>query len=207
LNILFGNMSEHAERVWKNLAWGATVLGGILVSGTFWAGVFDPLIFDSTGESRTDGIFPILSPLLFRLSMTLHFGWIKGLPLFFVGVGALVFLHGRKSVGLAVVRSRPFTAVALSIVVLSHAVIFAISAQFFFVPEGSHIRPMGWAMFVAIVSLMTFVLVAPVSIVATIREKPRFLGIVGLVGGFTPFFFSSFILNFAAWVKGFELSP
>lgn len=200
-------MSERAQKVWRILAWGATVIGCILATGTFWAGVFDPLIFDSTGDYRTDGIFPTLSPRLLRLSMALHSGWDKGLPLLFVGVAALVFLYGRKSVRFAAVRSRPFTAVALAIVVLAHAIILAISAQFFFVPAGSHIRPMGWTMFVYIVSFVSLLLVVPLSIVATIRERPRFMGIVGLVGAITPFFFSLFILLFAAWAKGFELAP
>jgi len=203
----FGNMSERAQKVCKILAWGATILGCVLVTGAFWADIFDPLICDAKGEYRSDGIFPILSPLILRLSMMLHFGWCKGLPLLFVGVAGLVFLYGRKSVRFTAVRSRPFTSVALAIVVLAHAIVFAISAQFFFVPAGSHIRPMGWAMFVGIVSFVSLLLVEPVSIVATIRERPRFLGILGLIGGITPFFFSSFILHFAVWVKGFELSP
>jgi len=200
-------MSERAQKVCRILAWSATVLGCVLVTGTFWADVFDPLIFDAKGEYRTDGIFPILSPLILRLSMTLHFGWFKGLPLLFLGVAGLVFLYGRKSVRFASVRSRPFTSVALVIVVLAHAIIFAISAQFFFVPAGSHIRPMGWAMFVGIVSCVTFLLAVPTSIVASIKERPRWLGIIGLVGAFTSFPLSSYILHLAARIKGFELEP
>jgi|SRR5579859_2406091 len=200
-------MSERAQKICRILAWGAAILGCILVTGMFWAGVLDPLIFDPKGEYRTDGIFPILSPLLLQLSMTLQLGWFIGLPLLFTGVAGLVFLYGRKSSRFSAVRARPFTAVALVVVFLAHTIIFLISAQFFFVPAGSHIRPMGWAMFVAVVSFVSLLLVEPISIVATIKEKPRFLGIVGLVCGLTPFFFGSFILHFAAWVKGFELSP
>ena len=200
-------MSERTQKIGKILAWSATILGCILISGMFWADILDPWIFNAKGDYRTDGIFRVLSPLLLRLNMTLALGWFKGLPLLFIGVAGLVFLYGRTSTRFSVMRSRPFTSVALSVVVLAHVVVFAISVQFFFVPAGSAIRPMAWAMFVGIVSFLSFLVAEPASIVATIREKPRFLGVAGMIGGISPFFFSSFILHLAAWVKGFELEP
>jgi hypothetical protein len=202
-----GTVGNSRQQFAKIVAWSAAIFGCILVTGTFWADVLDPLIFDAKGEYRTGGIFPILSPLLEQFNMALSFGWFKGLPFLFIGVAGLVFLYGRESVRFTVVRSRPFTSVALTVVLLAHAIIFAISAQFFFVPAGSAIRPMGWAMFVGIVSLVAFLLAEPISVVATIKERPRFLGIIGMVGGITPFFFSSFILHLAARIKGFELEP
>lgn len=200
-------MTDRAQKTFRLLAWIATILGCFLVTGTFWADILNPLIFDATGERRMDGIFPILSPLLLQINVALHFGWSKGLPLLFVGAAGLAFSYARKSARFDAVRSRPFTSAALAVSLLAHVIVFAVSAQFFFVPAGSHIRPMGWAMFIAIVSFMCFVVVEPVSIIAIVKERPRALGIVGLVGGLTAFFFGSFLLHFAAWVKGFELSP
>lgn len=198
-------MNARTEKAGKILAWSATIFGCMLITGIFWADILDPLIFNAQGENRTDGVFAILSPVLLQLSMALHFGWFKGLPLLFIGVTALVILYGRTSTRLSMVRSRPFTSVALVAIVLAHAIAFAVSAQFFFVPAGSEIRPMGWAMFVGIVSFLSFLVAEPASIVATIKEKPRFLGIIGMIGGITPFFLSSFILHLAARIKGFEL--
>jgi hypothetical protein len=179
------------------------ILGCAQVIEQCWPSILYPLRFDAKGEFRTGGFSVILSPLLTLMDL----GWFTGLPFLFVGVAGLVFLYGKRSTRFAVVRSRPLTSAALAVVVFAHAIVFAISAQFFFVPAGAHIRPMGWAMFVAAVSFVSLLLVVPVSIVATIRERPRSLGFVGLLGGITPFFFSSLILHLAAWLKGFELSP
>lgn len=96
---------------------------------------------------------------------------------------------------------------ALALAIAAHLLICLFSVQFFFVPAGSHIRPMGWAMFVGLVSVGAFIVVEPVSIISLFREKPRFLGVLGLVLGITPFPFSSLILHLAAMIRGFELSP
>jgi hypothetical protein len=54
--------------------------------------------------------------------------------------------------------------------------------------------------------LLGFSLVEPVSVIACIKEKPHFLGVIGMAGGITPLFFGVFILHLAAWVKGFQLA-
>jgi hypothetical protein len=200
-------MSSRSLNVSRFLAWGATIIGVVLVTGCFWSDVLDHWIFNAKGDFRTDGIFSILSPIFFQINGVLNGGWFEGLPLFFIGLAGLVFIYSRDSSRFAVLRSRPYSTVALVLVVMAHAVIVAVSAQFFFVPAGSQIRPMAWAMFVGIVSCVAFLLVVPVSIVATIKERPRLLGIIGLVGAFTSFPLSPFILHLAAWIKGFELEP
>lgn len=202
-----GVVSDSPSQLAKIVAWSVTILGCILITGTYWADVLDPLIFNAKGEYRTDGIFRVISPLLDQISMELYFGLFKGLPFLFIGVAGLVFLYGRTSARLSVMRSRPFASIALAVVVLTHVIVFGMSVQFFLVPAGSAIRPMGWAMFVGIVSFWSLLLAEPASIVAIIKEKPRFLGIIGMIGGIMPFFFSSFILHLAARIKGFELEP
>jgi hypothetical protein len=139
-----GIMSSRSQKVCGFLAWSAVIIGLILVTGTFWADYLDPLIFNAEGDIRTGGIFSILSPILFQISIGLDFGWFEGLPIFFIGLAGLVFIYSRDSARFAVIHSRPFTTVALVLVVVAHAVVFAVSTQFFVVPAGSEIRPMGW---------------------------------------------------------------
>ena len=105
-----------------------------------------------------------------------------------------------------VLQSKGLGTQALSLAIAAHLMIFLFSVQFFFVPAGSHIRPMGWAMFVGMVSIGAFFIVECLSIISLVREKSRLIGVLGLILGITPFLFGSFILHFAAWVKGFGLS-
>jgi hypothetical protein len=189
----------------KLIAWSATAIGLVLVSGMFWSDLLNPFIFNAKGDYRTDGIFSTLSPILLSVSMSLHLGWLRGLPILFVCLAGLVFIYSRTSVKLTAFRSRPFTATALVLVVMAHAIVVAVSVPLFFVPAGERIRPMGLAAFVCLVSFTTFLLVVPVSIVACIKEKPRWLGIIGLIGACTTLPVSMFILRLAARIKGFEL--
>jgi hypothetical protein len=103
--------------------------------------------------------------------------------------------------------SRSFSTASLVVVVAAHVLVFLFSIQFFFVPAGSEIRPMGWAGFMFLIAAVAFVLGLPLGIIATIREKPKFLGIIGIVMSFTASFFSTFLLHFAERLKGFVLEP
>jgi hypothetical protein len=200
-------MGDRRYNVLKPIAWTATLTGLVLFSGMFWADVLNPLVFNSAGAYRTDGMFPLLSPILLRVNMALHLGWFYGLPFLFLGTGGLVFIYARTNPRFPALQSRGFGTVALVLAIAAHLLIFLFSVQFFFVPAGSQIRPMGWALFVGLVSAGVFIVVEPVSIISLFREKPRFLGVLGMVLGITPFPFSSFILHLAARIKGFELSP
>jgi hypothetical protein len=57
------------------------------------------------------------------------------------------------------------------------------------------------------VSLAAFLVVELLSILAICKERPRFLGVIGIILGVTPFPFGSFLLHFAAKSMGFELAP
>ena len=155
------------QKISEILAWSGTISGGILILGGLWTGIFDPLIYNAMGEYRTDGVFSVLSPLLLQLRDPL-FQCLVGVPLLFAGFSGLVFLHCRASGRSNLLHARPLTSVALAIVALSHFIVLAISVQFFFVPAGLPIRPMGWAGFIGIVSMVSLLVAAPFSIVATI---------------------------------------
>ncbi len=85
--------------------------------------------------------------------------------------------------------------------------VFAFSVQFFFVPEGSQIRPIGWAFTMFVIAAGTAVVVVPTASFAMKKERPRLLGVIGLILGFTPIWFSSFLLQLASSNKGFQLVP
>jgi hypothetical protein len=137
----------------------------------------------------------------------LNFGWFEGIPLFLLGLAGFVFLYSRDSVKFTFASVRPFTVVAFVLILTALIMILASSIQFFFVPKGSSIRPMGWTLFVGVIDIFTFLIVESFSIIAIIKEKPRFLSVVSAICGILPFLFTSFILQFASKIKGFELEP
>jgi hypothetical protein len=131
---------------WRNrIPWAALMIGLILFSGMFWADLLDPLIFDATGEYRTGGIFPLLSPFLLQVSMLLHFGWFYGLPFLLFGSCALTSNYARTNLRFPGLQSRRFGTTALVLAGGAHFLIFLSCVPFFFTPAGAAVRPMGWA--------------------------------------------------------------
>ncbi len=194
------------RQTWRILAVAATLAGIFLISGMFWADILDPLIYDNAGAYRTDGVFRALSPIVLQLKRFLDFGWLYGIPLLLAGLmGTILTLPIQDWKGGMLQRHR-LAFCAIGVGVAAHVLALAFSVQFFFVPAGSHIRPMAWAVMGFIITLCTFVVCVPVGIASILKEKPRFLGVIGMILGFTPFWFSSFILHFASWIKGFEIS-
>ena len=196
-------MSERSQKLCRVLAWCAAIPGLILVIAPFCGDILNPLIFDAHGEYRNEGT---LRTVLLEADDLLHFGYAAGLPLLLMGVAGLVLLYGRKSIRFPIVRSRPFTFAALAAVGLVHLFVFASSAQFFLLPPGSHIRPMQWPVFLGLVALVSFLVIEPISLVATIKEKPRLLGMAGLLGGITPSFFGLILLYLAILLNGLHVS-
>jgi len=174
--------------------------------GEWWADILDPLIFNQAGEYRTDGIFRSLSSVFLQLNMFLHSGWVYGTPIFFAGITGIFLTQPTAPDYYGFIHHHRFGAAALGVALFAHILVFVFSFQFFFVPAGESIRPMGWAVFMFIIGFFTYIIVIPLGIIAIVKERPRFLGVIGLILGVTPFFFSSMILDFASKMKGFVLS-
>lgn len=198
-------MTERTFKACVPIAWFATVLGGILITGERWAGTLCRWLFDDQGEPRIDGVIGFFSKPLTQLYLMVSMGWFPGLILFFTGCVTLIFLYGSKCVGLSAVRGRPFTTTAISGAVLAHAVVVAISWPFFDLPECAEIRPMGWSLAVFLVSFLSLVIIVPIGIAAIIKERARFWGVASLIGGLTPFFTAISILSFAQQTKGLQM--
>ncbi len=199
-------MSERSPKFCRILIWVVFWVGLILVSPFFGARIPNAWMFNAPGDLRTDGIFGTLSPFLLEIDgtwgSTLCF--FAGIPLFSLGFAGLVAIHARTS-KFESVRSHPRTTVALVIAGLAHLAIFAAMLPLFFVPAGQGIRPMALAVLTFMVSLMAAVVVIPVSVTAMVKEKARWLGLLGIMGGIAPFFFSQLLMQIAMKVAGFYL--
>lgn len=185
----------------------AALVGLFLISGMFWADILDALIFDATGEYRTDGIFRVLSPALFHANKFLSWGWFYGIPLFLFGVAGILTTQPRSDSSEGLFQRHRFGLAAVGVAAIAHVLVLAFSVQFFFVSAGAEIRPMGWAAMMFLIAICTFAIAVPTGAIAIKKERPRYFGILGLVLGFTPIGFALFLLNFAARIKGFDLSP
>jgi len=104
----------------------------------------------------------------------------------------------------ASVKSRPLTALGLSVVAAAHLMIVASSVPFFFVTPGSHIRPMGWSVLVFAVFLITLLVVGIISIIS--KEKTGWSWIVMVAGAFATLLDAWLCLYLAFWLVGFDLS-
>jgi len=199
-------MSERSQKASRFLAWSVFLVGLVLVSPFVGAHLPYSLMFDAHGDLRTDGIFRTLAPILFDIERTWHstLEYFAGLPLFFIGLAGLVSIYAR-SAKFEIMRSRPRITVALAIAGLAHLAILAASIPLFFVSAGEWIRPMGWAVFVCVVAFVALCLVVPFSVIAIAKEKARWLGLLALIGGMTPFFFGQLLLQIAMKVTGFNL--
>ena len=91
--------------------------------------------------------------------------------------------------------------------VAANAVVAVLSLQFYFVPAGSHIRPMGWAGFCAMVALASIAAVIPKAIISMRQSRRYLLPLVAIVLSLLPFPLASGILHHAAALRGFILSP
>jgi hypothetical protein len=102
-------------------------------------------------------------------------------------------------------KSRKKSCMAIYLGILPNLVVLVTGLQFFFVPPGSGIRPMGWAALVMLLALSPLAVI-PFSIFAIIKER-SVLPIVGILLSFCPSPFGHWLMQFAADRVGFILEP
>jgi len=90
---------------------------------------------------------------------------------------------------------------------VTHGYVLIVSLQFFRVPQGADIRPMGFAMFVFLISFVCFVIVAGLCIQNARKDRAYGWIIMALPLGVSPFFVGSGVLHLAARINGFTLAP
>jgi len=139
------------------------------------------------------------------LLLCLHAAFL-GVPALLLGVvGVIYSLHKSKSAESRLNRHRTGLA-ALGVVTVAHLLVLAFSVQFFLIPTGTDIRPMGWTLLMFFIAIITLVVAVPLAIAAIAKERPRLPGLIGLVLGFTPLCSALLLLRLAVWAKGLHLS-
>ena len=89
---------------------------------------------------------------------------------------------------------------------LASLIALALASQFFFVPRGAHIRPMGWAVLIACLAGVALIIGVPTALYA-LRRPPRKLAVIGLILSLLPYPVSVVLVRIASAVCGFTLSP
>ena len=141
----------------------------------------------SPGVSTT----PPISTVAMFLHLAMQLGFVGSYVLLLVSVAGV---------------ARPGPASVFVGLITNGYVLFG-SLQFFWVPRGASIRPMGWAMFVFLVSLVCFVTVAVLCIQGVRKDRTYGWMALSLPLGMSPFLIAGGVLQFAAWLNGFTLSP
>ena len=195
-------------QTWRAISIIACILGLLLISHMFWSDALDPLIFDDRGEYRTDGVFRTLAPLLREFNGFLDFGsWCCGCPLLLASLAGVMWTLPGSPAASAFLRNHRAGLAAFSVPVIANGLVWVFSRHLFSLPVGASIRPMGWVGLMAVITAATFVIAVPLGIIAFVKERPRVLGLIGVMMGFTPYFFADFLLNYAAAMRGLSISP
>ena len=79
--------------------------------------------------------------------------------------------------------------------------------QFFLVPAGESISPMGWVMMCAILSQIGLLVVVPTAFFAWFHERRAGLCILAALSSLTPVLLGRWLLLFASRFVGFQLAP
>ena len=188
------------NRISRIIAFLAVVIGTILFSQLFWPDILGPLIYDQSGEYRKyHNLFLLLRELQ-------NWSCLCSIPILMGGIAGLILTLPPSQSGSRFASTHRLGLAALTVAALAHLFIFVSSLDFFFVPAGSSIRPMMWAVVMSAIAAGTFLIAFPLSIFAMFRERPRILGAVTLILSLTPFFFARGILYLAAAIKGFKVA-
>ena len=96
--------------------------------------------------------------------------------------------------------------ISVSVGGLASFLALALASQFFFVPHGAHIRPMGWTLQITCLAGFALVVGVPTALYALFKP-PRKLALIGLVLSLLPYPLSIVLVRIASAVCGFTLSP
>lgn len=162
---------------------------------------FWPLIFDSTGKFRSNGILGANSGRhMLSLYDLIEFGWFTGPVLI---IAALPFCFsprlGEKQTGRWSL-SLFFAGVGCT------GMIVKMSLPFYAVPHGASIRPMGWAMAIFGIAVIGVISAIIFGFAAFKRDRRGWILWSGLVLCLAPFPTGMAMLTHAQKLNGFELS-
>ena len=82
-----------------------------------------------------------------------------------------------------------------------------LSLRFFWVPPGSHIRPMGWPVLLIMLSVYGLLFVLPAALVAYYFERRALPALLAVVLSLTAWPLGVWLIRFASEAVGFALSP
>lgn len=162
---------------------------------------FDSKIFTPEGEIRDTTLahlllFLAMSGLLPQIAFC--FGYAGTGLIASRGFGEIEFLRDPKFASLRV---------SIFITTLTQLIVIYISLGFFFIPEGTDIRPMGWAVLLFLLAALNAAIAIPFSIAAFSKSGFPRLSLLSGVYALTPWFTGALILGFAASFRGFTLAP
>jgi len=195
------------QKILRAIAWIIAVSGIAFITGGYWRDLFDPFIFDQTGNLRTDGVFHFLSPMLREMQSFVYHNEIMGVPLLLCGVLGILLTRRSATKDKGGLGNNRFGLAAIGVAALAHILVVISSLHLFMVPEGRGIRPMNWTYLMTVLAFWACIFVVPTAGLAVKKERPRYVGGVGLLLGLTPLLFAAFVLVLASWCRGFYLLP
>ncbi|MCY2932000.1 MAG: hypothetical protein NTV86_21400 [Planctomycetota bacterium] len=197
----------------RKLARGVS-LAVVLLSAAFyilcshWLQLLGPFLFDETGNFRSDGIFKELSPAImgFFGHLSSLYSCVLPLAMFLAGLAGVIALRPAGEKPGDPGRSHRIGVTGIVVGGVANGLVLVFSSGLFFVHPGEHIRPMGWASLMFNLALVTLYVSLPISVVAIIREKPRYVGVISVVLGITPLPFAMILLHGLSAIIGFGLA-
>jgi hypothetical protein len=196
-----------ARRIWLVLSISSFLIGILLVLSMFWIRISGINTLMVLTDYHPDSFFyMLLYPIVLGIACFTQSSLFFGVAFLLIGIIGIFLTRPPLPDATGFFTLHRFGIMGIGIALIAHISIIVFSTHFLFVSPGAYIRPMGWAMMMALIAGGTFFVVVPLSIIAIIKERPRFLGIIGLILGITPFWFSAMLLNFMSWVIGFNLS-
>jgi hypothetical protein len=130
--------------------------------------------------------------------------WLLTAPL--VGLGGFLALRPKAQEGAkGFWKAKPVTAAALVVGVVAHLLVLVSSSDFFLVPPGGHINPMGWILLMLLWAAASFTASLPLSLISLLKESHWAAGVAVLLS-LTPFPFALLLVKALSAIIGFKLA-